>query len=84
MHYCPTLRTEVNGTAGAGDAYTSTLCAMLAGGEDVEYALHAAAVNAAAVVSEVDTQSGLLDRAELDARITECKFQLPVKTWDWP
>jgi ribokinase len=84
VHFCPTLRTEVRGTAGAGDAFTSTLSALLASGETVEHALQAAAVNAAAVVAEVDTQSGLLNRADLDARVLEAKFQLPVTTWKWP
>jgi ribokinase len=84
VHYCPTLRTEVMGTAGAGDSFTSTLSAFLAGGESVENSLRAAAVNAAAVVSEVDTQSGLLSRHDLDTRVMEVKFQLPVTTWNWP
>ena len=84
VHFCPTMRTEVMGTAGAGDSFTSTLSALLASGSSVEDSLRSAAVNAAAVVSEVDTQSGLLSRADLDARVLEAKFQLPVTTWNWP
>jgi len=57
---------------------------LLASGSSVEDSLRAAAVNAAAVVSEVDTQSGLLNRVDLDARVLEVKFQLPVTTWNWP
>jgi len=84
VHFCPTLRTEVMGTAGAGDAFTSTLSALLASGESVETALQSAAVNAAGVVSQVDTQSGLLGRTELDAKVAEVQHRLPVTTWDWP
>jgi ribokinase len=84
VHHCPTLHTEVRGTAGAGDAFTSTLSALLASGEKVDAALRAAAVNAAAVVAAVDTQSGLLDRAQLDEKVSAVAAQLPVTSWNWP
>ena len=84
VYHCPTLRTEVKGTAGAGDAFTSTLSALLASGEKVEAALRAAAVNAAAVVAAVDTQSGLLNRDQLDEKVSAVAAQLPVTSWNWP
>jgi ribokinase len=65
----PSIPAEVAGTAGAGDSFTATLAAALAEGHVPEHALAEAAVNAAAVVSRIDTTSGLLDRAALDARM---------------
>ncbi|MCL5777992.1 carbohydrate kinase family protein [Limibaculum sp. FT325] len=56
---------EVAGTAGAGDSYTSTLAAALAEGLAPEDAMLEAAINAASVVSVVDTTSGLMDRDAL-------------------
>jgi len=83
IHYCPSLQVEVMGTAGAGDAYTSTLASMLAAGVAVEEAMRAAAINAAAVVSQIDTQGGLLDREALSKRLAETADQLPVRFWPW-
>lgn len=78
LFYCPTLKAEVKGTAGAGDSFTATLATLLAAGEDPAYALQAAAVNASSVVSFVDTQTGLLDRATIDRRIKENAAKLTV------
>lgn len=78
LYYCPTLKADVKGTAGAGDSFTATLATLLASGEDPAYALQAAAVNASSVVSFVDTQTGLLDRQTIDARIAEYKDALSV------
>ncbi|MEM6679587.1 MAG: carbohydrate kinase family protein [Pseudomonadota bacterium] len=61
----PSLPAEVAGTAGAGDAFTSTLAAGLAEGIAPADAMLEAAINAAAVVSVVDTTEGLLDRSTL-------------------
>jgi sugar/nucleoside kinase (ribokinase family) len=58
----------VAGTAGAGDAFTSTLGAALAEGLPQAEALAQAAVNAASVISFVNTTDGLLDRDALTAR----------------
>ena len=58
--YCPGLETKVAGTAGAGDAFNATFTAYIALGQAGEDALRAAAINAASVVSHVDTQTGLL------------------------
>jgi len=71
------------GTAGAGDAFTSTLSLMLASGAEPAQALRGAAVNSAAVVTRPDTTHGLLDRAALDARIAEHSADLPVQFRAW-
>ena len=51
----PALPVEVAGTAGAGDAFCSTLAGALAEGRGPEIALRQAACNAASVVGQVDT-----------------------------
>ncbi|MEO1317182.1 MAG: carbohydrate kinase family protein [Pseudomonadota bacterium] len=61
------LPAEVAGTAGAGDAFTSTLGAALAEGLAPAEAMLEASVNATAVVSQVDTTAGLLTREALIA-----------------
>ncbi len=81
VHYCPSLKTEVMGTAGAGDAFTSSLSALLAGGETIENAMRAATVNATSVVGEVDTQGGLLRREALMNRVQALTDQLPITVW---
>jgi sugar/nucleoside kinase (ribokinase family) len=58
----------VQGTAGAGDSFTSTLVAALAEGAGAQEALAQASVNAASVIGAVDTTSGLLSREALAER----------------
>lgn len=80
--HCPAVTMEAPaGTAGAGDAFSSTLCAFLAGGADTGTALRSAAINAASVVGHTDTQSGLLSAAQLSARSNELERSLLVKRW---
>lgn len=68
-HYAPCVPAEVVATAGAGDAFASTLTACLVLGKDVDRAMTLAAHNAASVVAQVDAQGGLLDLATLEARL---------------
>ena len=79
--FCPVLETKVAGTAGAGDAFNATFAASIAMGRSAGEALRAAAINAAAVVTRVDTQTGLLSLAELDQRLAAAKERLSVRTW---
>jgi sugar/nucleoside kinase (ribokinase family) len=58
----------VQGTAGAGDSYTSTLAAALAEGIAPDEAMLQAAMNAAAVVGGLDTTSGLMTPEAMVAR----------------
>ena len=55
LMFCPALNVQVAGTAGAGDAFTSTFASYIAFGSTPDQALQAATVNAASVVSYVDT-----------------------------
>ena len=81
LYFCPTLKTEVAGTAGAGDAFASTLAGALVGGADVPTAMQRASINAASVVSHIDTQEGLLDDITLKARIKETSDALETRYW---
>ncbi|WP_020593769.1 carbohydrate kinase family protein [Kiloniella laminariae] len=67
--FCPAQKARVMGTAGAGDSFASTFSAFIAVGQGDETALKAAAINAASVVSVMDTQSGLLGKDEILQRI---------------
>ena len=64
----PALPVLIQGTAGAGDAYTSTLAAALAEGTAPDQAMLQAAMNAAAVVGGLDTTSGLMTPKAMAAR----------------
>lgn len=67
----PSLPAEVAGTAGAGDAFCSTLTGALAEGLEPARAMRHASLNAAAVVSKVDTTSGLLTADVLQQRAAD-------------
>lgn len=67
IHFEPTLKVEVVGTAGAGDAFASTLAGSLVRGLPIADAARLAARNAASVVSFIDTQTGLLRLDALEA-----------------
>ncbi len=79
--YCPAFAGEVAGTAGAGDAFAATLASGFALGQSSDQTIIEATVNAASVVSFVDTQTGLLHRAELDARVKMAPGKLRLQIW---
>jgi ribokinase len=81
LMFCPALKAQVAGTAGAGDAFTSTFATFIALGHKPEQALRAATVNAGSVVSYVDTQTGLLPRGEVEKRMTARLSEMPVHRW---
>lgn len=83
VHHCPAHRVEPKGTAGAGDAFISTLSGYVAMGSPVSLALRAASINSASVVGAVDTQSGLMQRDALEARVNDHLDSLPITTWEW-
>ena len=78
--FCPAFDADVAGTAGAGDAFAATFSAFLAIGQPSETALKAAAINAASVVSHVDTQTGLMTREDIEARLEDAP-DFPVRKW---
>ena len=80
MH-CPAVHVAVVGTAGAGDAYNSTFAACIAEKVLEDEAALFAAANAAAVVAHLDTQTGLLGRAELDQRVAKLRSAHSITRW---
>jgi ribokinase len=79
--HCPILKVEVAGTAGAGDAFTSTFSSFIVLGSDPGDALRAATLNSASVVGHIDTQSGLLARAAVEERVSSLSNELPIRRW---
>jgi ribokinase len=79
--FCPALKCEVVGTAGAGDAFASTFTAFITLGRSEEDALKAATLNAASVVGHVDTQTGLLSLAAIEAALAGESQLLTVRRW---
>lgn len=69
LYFQPSLKTDVAGTTGAGDAFASTLTGALVMGDTPKRALKMATQNATSVISFVDAQTGLLSRAALMERI---------------
>lgn len=82
LYYVGSSKVTPKGTAGAGDAFVSTLSACLARGWDADRALKAATLNSASVVMHVDTQTGLLSMEEIEAALKDC--DLPAMAWDCP
>ena len=82
--YCPALPATIAGTAGAGDAFASTLSLYLAQERDPEDALLAASINASSVVGFPDTQSGLLSSDELQSRTEKAKQSIALRSWALP
>jgi ribokinase len=78
--FAPALKSKVVGTAGAGDAFGATFAVDVALGRPIEEALRAAAINSAAVVGHIDTQTGLLRRKELDQRLSATP-QPAIRRW---
>ena len=83
LWFTPTHPVEVRGTAGAGDAFTSTCATLLAQGRAPVEVLESAALNAAAVVAEIDTQSGLCEAGALAKRRSNLPSRLKAVCRRW-
>lgn len=79
VFWFPSLPAKVAGTAGAGDSFCSTLTAALVEGKDAETAMHEASANAASVVEQINTTSGLLTPEALAARVAATKCQKALR-----
>ncbi len=79
--YCPSLATDVVGTAGAGDAFTSAFTWMYASGAPAGAALQYATVNASSVTQFADAQSGLLREPDLTRALTTNRDKLTLQEW---
>lgn len=79
VFWFPSLPAKVAGTAGAGDSFCSTLTAALVEGKEAEAAMHEASANAASVVEQINTTSGLLSPEALAARMAETEGQKALR-----
>ncbi len=79
--HCPALPVEIVGTAGAGDAFNATFAVFILNGASVDEAATAAAINAASVVTHLDTQTGLLRHEGLAVRIAAQRDGLRLRHW---
>jgi len=79
--FCSALPTQVVGTAGAGDAFSSTFVALTALKHPLKQALKGATINAASVVKFADTQSGLLSYAELEMQLAAHEKEAEFRSW---
>ena len=80
LYFCPARPVRLMGTAGAGDAFISTLCRYLADGKDCGAAMQAATLNAGSVIEYIDTQEGLLSAPALDEHVAQYGSEIPVRT----
>jgi len=74
--FCPAFAREIAGTAGAGDAFASTFSAFAARDGDIERAIRAATLNAAAVIAHADTQTGLMNQTEVERELEAVELEL--------
>jgi ribokinase len=72
---------EAKSTAGAGDGFGATFAGFALCGENAETCLAAAAINAAAVISQIDTQSGLLSLETLRTRLRNKARAVALQSW---
>lgn len=80
IYHCPVHDVQVMGTAGAGDAYCSTLAYGLFCDLAPAQAMKRASFNAAGVVSHADTQTGLMSDDELTFAVA-ANADLTVTSW---
>jgi sugar/nucleoside kinase (ribokinase family) len=79
IYFHASLPVKVVNTLGAGDAFGSTFVGALAAGKSIEQALRHGIINAASVISFMDTKQGLLSMQELEKREKELKADLLQK-----
>ncbi len=69
--YYPSLKTKIESTIGAGDAFGSTFTAYIAQKKPIETALFAGMINATSVIEHLDTQTGLLNQTDIQERLKQ-------------
>jgi ribokinase len=80
LYYREAQHVAAAATTGAGDAFSSTFACYFAETGDASRSLSAATINAASVVQFIDTQSGLLRKAELERQM-ERDVEAPLFSW---
>ncbi len=82
IFHSTTMDVQPQGTAGAGDAFISTLVSWIAEASPLEQCLKAAAINSANVVKVIDTQSGLQDKNSLSQQLQELDSEITVQKFN--
>ncbi|MCF6215040.1 MAG: carbohydrate kinase family protein [Emcibacter sp.] len=82
LYYCPPQDVVMRGSAGAGDSFSSTLASLVSAGNAPDASLYAASVNAASVISFVDTQEGLLTYEALEKNVAPIDMTNGIFSWD--
>jgi ribokinase len=77
--FCTAGAVATAGTAGAGDPFSATFTAYHAMGRRPADSLRAASINAASVVSYVDTQTGLLTSSAIEERLAKADNR--IRCW---
>lgn len=81
LYYCPPQKVAMKGSAGAGDSFSSTLASLISAGNAPHIALYAASLNAMSVISQVDTQAGLLTFEALEKVMGATDIATAVTRW---
>ncbi len=79
--YTPSVHVEPKGTAGAGDAFASTLALHLANGIAPEMAMAMATLNASSVIGAIDAQTGLLGADQLHQEFEQKSASMDGGKW---
>jgi len=74
IYFCPSVKTNVISTLGAGDAFGSTFTSYLGNGNPLEKALYAGVNNSASVLLHLDAQTGLLTRKQMDEKLASMEL----------
>jgi hypothetical protein len=82
IYFYPAPDIHVVGTLGAGDAFSSCFTGMLLLGSSIERALLAGIYNSCSVISHLGTQTGILNRADLEEQINSADMGL-LKTFNF-
>ncbi len=82
LFYSPPQKVDMKGSAGAGDSFSSTLASLISAGNAPDIALYAASLNAVSVISQVDTQAGLLTFEALEDALGTTDITTAITRWD--
>ncbi|WP_395946409.1 carbohydrate kinase family protein [Caedibacter taeniospiralis] len=82
MYFHPALKVEnIVNTLGAGDAFGSSFCGAVYGGENIHTAICYGLVNSASVIQYHDAKTGLLDKQTISQKIAKITDQLSIVEW---
>jgi len=71
IYFCPSIKTKVASTLGAGDAFGSCFVASIISGKSIEESIISGVINSSSVISHLDAKTGLLSKKELENSLKE-------------